>query len=167
MKSRRSVPYPPTEVEPWDGDPVTMQTASATAYLPAMGYLSAPVDHVPRRAIYVGTAYNGLPARSGLTMRGPIPHPRGKTGWAYLRRFPQILAGIDQEGFDVPPIGNVIPSPVFYPPAPVIDSQGPVRVASNRVRRMNPVRRLSALLPNIENTYQPARYGDDYDGDRG
>jgi hypothetical protein len=147
-----------------------MDTLSPFAYKPALGQLSRPAQNVPRRAIYVGPAYNGMPSRAGNTQPTLPERVLGKMSYrGRMLRFEAVLAGDEYASTTgMPPIGNVIPSPVFRPPAPIVEMTASApNVVPGRVSRMNQLRRLSALLPNPNNTYQPMRYGEDYDGVRG
>jgi hypothetical protein len=178
LVSRRRIPYPVSEgLE--DGARASME--QTTGYLPAAGFLSRPTTQTPRRRAEVYyTAYNGLPGRAGLTMPELPAKLLGKISFrGRMMKFSDIsdtteptknIAGSPEQygrQFGVPPIGNVYPRPTYRPPAPIIEMMGaPVREAG-RVARMRQTRRLSALLPNPENLYQPQRYGEDYGGTRG
>lgn len=155
----------------------------ANAWAAADGVVSRPSESNPRWRAQIAPAYAGLPTRTPFTMPAvPQRSRQGKNGWAgWPRKFgglrkgenlmslpaggdPNTPTGIN--GFGVPPVGNLYLRPHYRPPAvggAYLKGVGP-RIARPGLAQMSPPRRLTALLPNPENLYEPPRYGESQPG---
>ena len=157
---RRSIPYPASSGYL---DNLPASTPPRRGFKAATGFLLRPAANTPRRTVSLAAAYDGLPSRAGLTMPEPPTAPRGKAAFGRPIGYRYGLIGrpeaAGRSGPGIPPVGNVTPSPVVYPPAVGgLSFRGRPQTTSAQMRQPQ---RLTRLLPNPMNLWEPARYGED------
>ena len=144
-----------------------VSSPSPQGYTPAVGRLLKSPRDATRHVIEIAVTYDqGQPGRAGLTMPAPPGPTRGKNGWGYLRRFGvdipnggDPLTATGPNGFGVPPVGNITAGPRYRPNPPIVGYGNLTPQVMPGHARMGPPRRLTKLLPDPQNLWSPATYG--------